>query len=67
MTAAAPVYRLYAAASPVVDSPQIPPPDRPVHTPRMAYHLRTGDHELGEYDWTQFIRYADRLWGSLPG
>jgi hypothetical protein len=36
-----------------------PKPDTPVGD-TIGYHLRTGKHDITEYDWTQYINFADR-------
>lgn len=60
---AAPVYRLLGSEAPL-GTEQFPSPDTPLHGDKMAYHLRTGIHDLTEYDWTQFMNFADRQFGS---
>lgn len=55
---AAPVYRLFGYKA--IGTEQFPDPDTPIHGDRMAYHLRTGEHDLTEYDWNQFMNLADR-------
>ena len=57
---AIPVYRLYH------DDPfgtaDVPGPDRPAgHV--MRYHLRTGKHDVTEWDWRQYLDFADRWMG----
>jgi len=55
---AAPVYRLFGC--PTIRAEQFPLPDTPLHAGRMGYHLRTGEHDLTEYDWDRFMDFADR-------
>jgi hypothetical protein len=49
------VYALYGIRSglgndlPAADTPQISSP--------LGYHLRTGEHNLTLYDWTQFVKF----------
>ena len=39
---------------------EMPPADEPVHT-TIGYHLRTGKHDVTEYDWQQYLEFADRF------
>lgn len=51
------VYRLYGERSRLPDMP--PAPDSAVTESPLAYHNRTGDHNMTLYDWSNFIRFAD--------
>ena len=54
---AEPVYRLFGLRG--VDSSEQPAPDQSVGR-TIGYHLRTGGHDITEYDWEQFLGFADR-------
>jgi len=54
---AEPVYQLFGKPGLGVDVP--PAPDQPVGD-FIGYHLRTGKHDITEYDWEQYLRFADR-------
>jgi len=51
------VYQLYDVEGlPVTEMPD---PDSPV-SGTIAYHLRTGKHDITNYDWEQFIDFANK-------
>ena len=54
---AEPVYRLFGKPGLGVDD--WPGVDRPVGQV-MGYHVRTGKHDVLEYDWEQYLNFADR-------
>ncbi len=54
---ASPVYSLYGVEGFGLND--LPPVDTPCLT-RLGYHLRSGPHEILEYDWQQFLRHARR-------
>ena len=56
---AGPVYRLFGL-EPIAGSMR--PPETPVEAGAMGYHLRTGEHDLTEYDWARFMDFAARRW-----
>jgi hypothetical protein len=55
---AGPVYALHgrrglgAAAMPAVNEPLL--------GDRVAYHIRTGKHDITPYDWARYLDHADR-------
>lgn len=56
---AEPVYALWGKKGlGVTDQP---PVDTPVHGDGLAYHVRTGVHDITAYDWNQYLAYADRV------
>jgi hypothetical protein len=52
-----PVYRLLGLDGLGVD--RMPILDRPVKKGTIGYHVRSGGHNLAEYDWQQFMDFAD--------
>ncbi|MEI2727303.1 MAG: hypothetical protein V9H26_28545 [Verrucomicrobiota bacterium] len=54
---AEPVYRLLNAGGLGVTTQ--PAPDQPVGA-TINYHLRHGQHDLTDYDWDQYLAFADR-------
>lgn len=55
--AAEPVYRLLGAGG--LDTDRMPEVDRPVGS-ALAYHVRSGVHDLTLWDWLQYLAFADR-------
>lgn len=63
---ASPVYELFGKRG--LTSIDMPDINHPVMN-SIGYHIRTGGHGVFEYDWDQFIRFADlhlRTIGSAP-
>jgi hypothetical protein len=54
---AEPVFQLYGLKSALPNAP--PGVDNPVIQSAIAYHNRTGEHNLTLYDWKSFIKFAD--------
>ena len=53
---AEPVYRLLGTDG--INGAEMPAADNPVmHT--LGYHLRTGAHEVTDYDWDCYLMFAD--------
>jgi hypothetical protein len=53
---ATPVYSLFGKAGiPAIEMPAV---NSPIHN-TVAYHIRTGKHDVTEYDWEQYIKWAD--------
>jgi hypothetical protein len=55
--AAEPVYGLHGAAG--LDADRMPEVDQPTGNV-LAYHVRTGGHDLSRWDWLQYLAFADR-------
>ncbi len=54
---AEPVFNLYKEKSKL--PAEQPLPDRPYIQKPLAYHNRTGKHNMTYYDWAQFVKFAD--------
>jgi len=55
--AAEPVYRLLGAGG--LGTDRMPEVDRPVGD-ALAYHARSGEHDITRWDWLQYLDFADR-------
>ncbi|HSH19724.1 MAG TPA: hypothetical protein VLA03_04695 [Draconibacterium sp.] len=52
---ATPVYKLYGKKG--IDSIEMPEVNQPIQN-TVAYHIRTGKHDVTDYDWEQYIKWA---------
>lgn len=57
---ASPVWALYEKKGLVGEV--FPAIEKPLHEGSVGYHLRGGKHNLGVYDWTCYMDFADRHW-----
>jgi (4-O-methyl)-D-glucuronate---lignin esterase len=58
---ASPVYALFGKKGVVVD--EQPAIDKPVGD-FIGYHIRTGKHDVTDFDWTQYLNFASRHWAK---
>ena len=57
--AASPVWALFGKQG--IGTDQMPANNQPIqHT--VAYHIRTGKHDITAYDWEQYLKFADAQW-----
>ena len=45
---------------------KMPPVDKPVHG-TIAFHNRSGGHDVKEFDWRQYLDFADEHFGRRAG
>ncbi|HMJ90218.1 MAG TPA: prolyl oligopeptidase family serine peptidase, partial [Candidatus Acidoferrum sp.] len=55
---ATPVYELLGRKG--IGATEFPKLDAPIQTGDIAYHVRTGKHNLTAYDWNSFMDFADK-------
>jgi hypothetical protein len=58
---ASPVYELFGKRG--IDAPDMPPNHQSVGD-TVAYHIRAGKHDVTDYDWQQYLNFADRHLGK---
>ncbi len=58
---AEPVYKLFGKEGLGVD--EMPPVNHPVGD-TICYHIRTGKHDVTEFDWEQYLKFAERHLGK---
>ena len=55
---ASPVYELYGRKGLAIS--KMPELNKPSLEGDVAYHIRTGKHDINSYDWSQYIKFADK-------
>lgn len=55
---ASPVYKLYGKKG--IGHKQMPKVNEPIQN-TVAYHIRSGKHDVTDYDWEQYVRWADKF------
>lgn len=55
---ASPVYELYGRKGLAIS--KMPALNQPSLEGDVAYHIRSGKHDINSYDWSQYIRFADK-------
>ncbi|MEZ6114856.1 MAG: acetylxylan esterase [Pirellulaceae bacterium] len=55
---ASPVYELFGLPGLTADA--MPAVDQPAAEGTIGYHIRTGKHDVTDYDWEQYLNFADR-------
>jgi hypothetical protein len=56
---ASPVYALFGRKG--LGATEMPAVNQPVIGDGVAYHIRTGKHDVTPYDWAQYLDHADRV------
>ena len=56
---AEPVFKLFGRRGLGVNA--MPAVNQPVLGDGLAYHIRTGEHDITAYDWAQYLDFADRM------
>jgi hypothetical protein len=54
---AEPVFKLFN--KPGLEAKEQPPINKPIGA-TIGYHIRTGKHDVTDYDWQQYLNFADR-------
>nr|MDA3924245.1 acetylxylan esterase [Kiritimatiellia bacterium] len=57
---ASPAWKLYGLKG--LEQTIFPQPDSPIQIGCVGYHMRSGKHNLTEYDWKCYMDFADKHW-----
>lgn len=52
------VYQLYRKKG--LSEAEMPEVDQPLLNTEVGYHIRSGGHDITQYDWEQFVKFANR-------
>ncbi|MGH9662075.1 MAG: acetylxylan esterase [Bryobacteraceae bacterium] len=55
------VYKLLGKRG--LDAADMPGIHQPIHN-TVGYHIRAGKHDVTDYDWEQWMEFADKHWGK---
>lgn len=62
-----PVYRLLGTDGLGTAGDALPEVDSPLSRGTIGYHVRSGGHDVTDYDWQQYLEFADRHFGNQAG
>lgn len=54
------VYELYGKEG--LSGKEMPAVNQPLQNGSVAYHIRTGKHDVTDYDWEQYLQFAKQQW-----
>lgn len=54
---ATPVYNLYGKTG--IENIEMPKVNQPIQN-TVSYHIRTGKHDVTDFDWEQYLKWADK-------
>ncbi|MDR2102764.1 MAG: alpha/beta hydrolase [Treponema sp.] len=62
------IYQLYGKTGGLGE--QLPAPEQTIISGNLGYHIKSGSHNMDEYDWERYLNFCDRHFhplGSLRG
>jgi hypothetical protein len=63
LTQASQIYRLYGKTGGLGEN--FPAPEQTVLSGNLGYHIKTGGHNMDEYDWERYLNFCDRYFHPL--
>lgn len=53
-----PIYELFGLKG--LEQRERPLPEQPLHMGHIGHHHKTGEHDMDDYDWDQYMDFADK-------